>query len=62
MYKTLVILTLIAVATLAVADTATQTDWSGGSGVSGPVIDWSSTFDTQNSTNWYSIAGELSLD
>jgi hypothetical protein len=43
------------------ADEATQTDWSGGGGVSGPVTDWGSAFESANATSWWSIPGQLSL-
>ena len=38
---------------IAFSDTVTQTDWSGGAGVQGPVLDWSDTF--------YSTDGNLSV-
>ncbi len=43
------------------ADVATQTDWSGGGGVSGPVTDWGSAFESANATSWGSIPGQLAL-
>ena len=60
--KKLVLLISIAVGSMVLAQTATQTDWSGGSGVSGPVLNWSTTFDMENSVNWFSSTGELILD
>ena len=48
--------------TLAQTQTATQTDWSGGPGISGPVLNWGNTFDMENGVDWYSSSGELNLD
>jgi hypothetical protein len=59
--KTLILLISIAVGSLAIAETAIQTDWSGGPGISGPVLNWGNTFDMENSVNWYSSTGELNL-
>ena len=39
----------------------TQTDWSGGPGVSGPVTDWGSSFDQVTRLCW-SVGGRLTLD
>ena len=60
--KTLILLILIAVGSMAIAETAIQTDWSGGAGIPGPVLNWGNTFDMENSVNWYSSTGELILD
>ena len=38
-----------------------QTDWSGGPGVSGPVMNWSDRFDTSTDIAWRSIAGQTAL-
>jgi len=59
-----ILISLIALVfgTMAIAETATQTDWSGGAGISGPVLNWGNTFDMENNLNWYSVGGELSLD
>jgi len=63
MFKTVLVwLISLAVGSMAIAETAIQTDWSGGAGISGPVLDWGNTFDMENSINWYSITGELNLD
>ena len=43
----------------AYADTATQTDWSGGDGVPGPVIDWGNSYDTSSRVD--STGGTLYL-
>jgi len=42
------LLTVFVLSTASFAVTATQTDWSGGSGVPGPVTDWSNTYYTGN--------------
>jgi len=53
---------LLLVATIAFADTASQTDWSGGDGVPGPVLHWGETFNTAMDVNWFSSSGDLQLD
>lgn len=59
--KMFILLFSIAVGSVAIAETAIQTDWSGGPGVSGPVIDWGNTFDMASGINWSTSAGELTL-
>jgi len=59
--KMFILLISIAVGSMAIAENATQTDWSGGPGVSGPVIDWGNTFDMESGINWSTWAGELIL-
>lgn len=54
------IIALIAVSG-GMADTATQTDWSGGDSVPGPVFDWYDLFFESDAINW-STQGELGLD
>ncbi len=39
---------LLILSALSFAITATQTDWSGGAGVPGPVIDWGNSYDTSS--------------
>jgi hypothetical protein len=39
----------------------TQTDWSGGDGVPGPVLDWGDRFDTESGLSWSAIPGQLVL-
>jgi hypothetical protein len=39
------------------ADTAVQTDWSGGSGIYGPVTDWSNQFYQSSCMNWSGYPG-----
>jgi len=43
------------------ADSATQTDWSEGSGVLGPVIDWNSQFFYSSDIVWDSLPGAIAL-
>ncbi len=43
------------------ADSAIQTDWSGGSGVWAPVNDWSNQFYLADYINWGSIPGDIIL-
>jgi hypothetical protein len=44
------------------AGTATQTDWSGGDGISGPVTDWGDEFHADTDANWSSSPGDLSIE
>ncbi len=41
--------------------TATQSDWSGGPGVGGPVYEWGAGFNTANAVAWRAIRGQLAL-
>ncbi|UCE26759.1 MAG: VCBS repeat-containing protein, partial [Candidatus Coatesbacteria bacterium] len=62
--KTLVITTFCIVLTsgaYATTHEATQTDWSGGPDVPGPVTDWDDTFDTSTDVSWLDFPGELHL-
>ena len=43
------------------ADGAVQSDWSGGGGVTGPVANWVSTFESASATSWMSVPGQLAL-
>ncbi len=58
----LILIMSIAICSIAMAQTAIQTDWSGGPGISGPVYNWGNTFDMENGVDWYSSTGELNLD
>jgi hypothetical protein len=40
---------------------ATQTNWSGGDGVTGPVTDWGDQFDASTDINWTEVPGEIGL-
>jgi hypothetical protein len=55
------ILPLLLIAGFARAYSATQTDWSGGDGVWGPVIDWGDEFYMDSGANWYVAPGEIRL-
>ena len=59
--KTILVLISILIGPVAIAQIATQTDWSGGPGISGPVLNWGSTFDMESGIDWSSTSGELSL-
>lgn len=54
-------LAIISLTVSAFADDATQTDWSGGDGVPGPVTDWADQFDSSTDINWLGTPGELRL-
>jgi hypothetical protein len=41
------------------ADSAVQTDWSGGDGILGPVLDWGNEFFQSSSIDWSSNPGSL---
>jgi len=43
------------------ADSSVQTDWSGGSGVLGPVIDWDNEFYQSSCIDWADYPGSLRL-
>jgi hypothetical protein len=49
------------IAPVALAGSASQTDWSGGPGVPGPVTDWGNTFDVGSDLDWDTTPGQLSL-
>ena len=56
MYKIVLPLLISGIITITYADSATQTDWSGGSEVLGPVIDWGDQF-YQSSCIWSGYPG-----
>ncbi len=43
------------------ADVATQTDWSGGPGESGPVSSWGSEFSSDTGIDWMAVPGTICL-
>ncbi len=43
------------------ADNPTQTDWSGGGGLAGPVPDWQDRFDVSTGIAWAAVPGQLAL-
>lgn len=55
------IIALLFISSLSLSVTYSQTDWSGGSGVVGPVTDWGSEFSQQTLMDW-STAGQLTLE
>jgi len=52
---------LLLPASSAYADAATQTDWSGGPGVPGPVLSWGDDFSIDTGTSWYKIVGLVEI-
>lgn len=58
------VISLMLVLSLSTSLTAspTQTDWSGGGGVQGPVTDWGDTFDFETNNYWLGSSDDLSLD
>ncbi len=61
MFRNLVVAAFLLLAAAAFAETAEQTDWSGGDGVEGPVTDWGDTFDTATDINWSGLRGRVIL-
>lgn len=60
--KCILLLTLLLLfAGLSFAESETQTDWSGGPGVPGPVTDWSNSFDISGAMDWDTEPGQLKL-
>jgi hypothetical protein len=55
------VLVLVLLAAAVGGEQAGQTDWSGGPGVTGPVIDWSDRFDSSTRIAWQRVPGEVSL-
>lgn len=58
--KTAVLLSMV-VFSIVLAESETQTDWSGGPGVSGPVTDWQNRFDVAGAMDWDTEPGQLKL-
>jgi hypothetical protein len=52
---------LVLVPSICLAASATQTDWSGGDGVPGPVAFWGNGFDSAAAASWLALPGELHL-
>ncbi|MBD3370440.1 hypothetical protein GF402_08785, partial [Candidatus Fermentibacteria bacterium] len=59
--RTAVILLFAFIPTIAMAGSATQTDWSGGDGIWGPVTEWGDRFHSCNSIDWSSSVGDIYL-
>ncbi len=57
-----IFLMLVLILSQAVASTATQTDWFGGDGIPGPVIEWGDTFDFETCIYWSGSSDDLLLD
>ena len=55
-------LPLLVLATLCVADSATQTDWSGGPGISGYPTSWGDRFSDSDGILWNSLPGSILLE
>ncbi len=52
---------LLAVSSVVNAQDASQTDWCGGGGTSGPVVDWADRFDGSAGVSWMAVPGQLAL-
>ncbi len=61
MYKRILTLVILGSLNLAYADSAVQTDWSGGSEVAGPVLELSDQFDNETDIRWNSDLGDIEL-
>ena len=61
MYRRILPLLLFGSLIVAYADSATQTDWSGGSGTYGPVFSWSDEYHSGVGINTFHIEGTLIL-
>ena len=61
MYRIILSCLIIGSVFLTYGDSAVQTDWTGGSGVLGPVTDWGSYFYLDNSLEWGSFPGDVLL-
>ncbi len=55
----IVLIAVVMVSAVSFSETATQTDWSGGSGVTGPVTDWGNSYDAASQIN--DTGGSLGL-
>jgi hypothetical protein len=60
-HRTLLLLVLIVVPGPVLAETFTQSDWSGGGGASGPVLEWDRAFESSQTISWQSVPGQLAL-
>ncbi|MBD3368728.1 hypothetical protein GF402_00005, partial [Candidatus Fermentibacteria bacterium] len=52
---------ILLIVSICLAGTATQTDWSGGDGVWGPVTSWGDEFYVDTDVNWSDSPGNLNL-
>jgi len=62
MRSMLTVLVIFILPSVILAGTAVQTDWSGGSGTPGPVMDWTAVFDTGTSIGYSLTPGSLTLE
>ncbi len=61
MYRNILPLIIFGSFIVTYADSATQTDWFGGPGVLGPVIDWGDQFYLATNVDWDNIPGDILL-
>ena len=61
MYKIFLPFLIISSITITYADSAVQTDWSGGDEILGPVLDWSNQFHQSMDIDWSDFPGTLLL-
>ncbi len=61
-FRLVTTIVVIVLPALLYADSAIQTDWSAGPGISGPVFDWNDQFSTSYDMNWSGTAGQLRID
>ena len=59
--KKVLIVAITALSVCAFADSANQTDWSGGYGVQGPVTNWGDEFYSCTQMNYYTTPGMVEL-
>lgn len=61
--RLLSVLTILCVVPAAVATevTATQSDWSDGPRVEGPVLEWGAGFESTDATSWRAVPGQVAL-
>ncbi len=61
MNRFIFLIVILALAPMALAESATQTDWSGGPGVYGPAATWGDTFFIADAMDWDTEPGQLKL-
>lgn len=59
--KNLLFLAIFVISSVALAESATQTDWSGGPGLLGPVTTWGDRFHIADAMDWDTEPGQLKL-
>jgi len=60
-YSNILLVLCFSFITVTYADSATQTDWSGGPDWPGPVFYWGQLFDHESDLDWYCTSGILTL-